>query len=73
MGRSRELLQSLVPLAGKPGDDRFLTGNGSAAVAHGLWRFAALWLGGFAASRFGRLVACYGALSHCFPQTPGLR
>jgi hypothetical protein len=25
---------------GKPGDDRFLTGNGSAAVA---WGFGALW------------------------------
>jgi hypothetical protein len=42
MSRSRELLQRLVPLARKPGNERFLTGNGSAAVARGVWRIAAL-------------------------------
>src|SRR5262249_42598993 len=35
--------QRLVALAGKPGDHRFLTGNGSAAIARHIWRIAMLY------------------------------
>ena len=41
--RCRGLLPvGLREFAGKPGDDCFLTGNGSTAIARGLWRIAAL-------------------------------
>jgi hypothetical protein len=41
---------------GKAGDDRLLTDNGSAAVALGLWRIAALRRGPLGDSRFSRFT-----------------
>src|SRR5215471_4022935 len=63
MGRSRELLQSLVPLAGKPRKLSFLGFSGGTAAAHS-WRIAPPRRYRRAASRFSRFAACSGAPSH---------
>src|SRR6516225_961728 len=63
MGRSRELLQSLGPLAGASRELRFL--------AHRLWRTAPLWRHRFVALRFGSFAACSVAPSHRLPQGSG--
>ena len=64
---------STFALVGKPGNDRFLTCNGNATIAHGLWRIAVLWPGPLATLRFGWFAACTGASAHCLPRGSGQR